>query len=413
MSDNAVITPRIRTTITRALFWIIAVIFLITVALVSLTVAGAAGERPRLDPESPQESGTRALTEVLGAQGVDVIVTTTLEETKKVLATTGESSLFLTDPDGFLSDTQMGEAVGLASTVVVTEPGVATLLAIAPDVANAGTRVGTVTADCSLAVTTNAATITAGPSSLRIIANGSDAGASACYGSEDLGYGLIALDRDGSQLVLLGATNALTNGAISSQDNAAFALRLLGQHDTLVWYTPSLLDASGTAAPQSLDQLSPGWVLPAVWLAILTLIAAALSRGRRFGPLVVEKLPVTVRSSETMHGRARLYEKSAARLHTLDALRIGTLRRLSAVCGMARTASVEDIINRVGPLIECPLESLRHLLIDSVPHSDHELIALSDELLALEKRVTETIRPTNPTPPTATPPASKKKRIQR
>ncbi len=41
-------------------------------------------------------------------------------------------------------------------------------------------------------------------------------------------------------------------------------------------------------------------------------IAAAFWRGRRFGPLVVENLPVTVRASETMLGRARLYEKSRA-----------------------------------------------------------------------------------------------------
>ncbi|MGV8913446.1 MAG: DUF4350 domain-containing protein [Rhodoglobus sp.] len=391
MSAPTVVTPRIRATLIRALFWVIAAVFLLSVAIVSLNLVGTAAEGPRLDPTSPRESGTLALAEVLRQQGVEVIVTETLSDSSKALAATGDSTLLFSNFDNYLTEDQIATASGLARTVVFAEPDIAALLAIAPEVANAGTKVGTVTARCSLPLISNAAEITAGPSSLRIIDDGADA--TGCYGDDELGFGLVALENGNTELLLLGATDALTNRDITSADNAAFALRTLGQHETLVWYIPSFADVEGSGEAKSLDELAPGWVLPATWLIALTLLTAALWRGRRFGPLVIEKLPVTVRSSETMQGRARLYEKTGARLHTLDALRIGSIRRLAAMCGMASTASVDDVINRIAPLIAQPVTHLRRLLIDESPSNDNELLELSDELLALEQRVASAIRP--------------------
>jgi hypothetical protein len=392
VSAPTVVTPRIRTTLTRALFWIITALFLLSVALVSLNLVGTAVDGPPLDPTSPRESGTLALAEVLRQQGVDVIVTTGLSETRTALAEASESTLFLTNFDGFLTDQQIADTSDLAPTVIIAGPGITELLAVAPEVANAGTRVGTVPAQCPSPLVSQAPEISAGPSSLRIIDN--ESGAVGCYGNDELGFGLISIDRGSTHLVLLAATNALTNGAITTADNAAFALRLLGHNDTLVWYTPSFDDLSDAGGIKTYDELSPDWVTPVVWLIVLTLLTAAIWRGRRFGPLVIEKLPVTVRSNETMQGRARLYEKTAARLHTLDSLRIGSIRRLATLCGMASTASIDDVINRISPLIDQPVAQLRQLLVDARPTNDSELLSFSDELLALEQRVEFIIRPT-------------------
>ncbi|WP_010203434.1 DUF4350 domain-containing protein [Salinibacterium sp. PAMC 21357] len=391
MSEPTVITPSIRATLTRALFWIIAALFLLGVAIASLNLVGTAAEGPRLDPTSPRESGALALAEVLRQQGVDVIVTTSLSDTRDALSNSGDSTLFYSDFDGYLTEAQSVDAAGLARTVILAEPDVAALLALAPEIANAGAQDGTIAADCSASLTSNAPQITAGPSSLRIIEDDDDA--IGCYGSDDAGFGLVTLDHGDAELLLLGATDALTNRDIVAADNAAFALRMLGQHDTLVWYTPSFADVEGSGEVKTFDELAPGWVTPATWLIILTLLTAALWQGRRFGPLVIEKLPVTVRSNETMQGRARLYERTAARLHTLDALRIGSIRRLATLCGMAKTASVDDVINRIAPLIGQPVASLRTLLVDVSPTNDNELLELSDELLALEQRVELAIRP--------------------
>lgn len=389
--ETTVLTPRLGTTAKRSLFWIAAAIVMVMVALASLNLAGSAIEGPPLDPTSPYESGTQALAEVLRDQGVDVVATTTLDETRSALDSTGESTLFFSNADAYLTEDQIAVAVDLADTVVFANPTLTELLRVAPEVAHAGESSDAVSATCSAPVVTQAPDITAGPSSYRVIEPSADI--TACYGDDDVGYGLILLDRGDTELRILGATDALSNGDITAADNAAFALRLLGEHDTLVWYTPSFLDITANGETKTPAELAPGWVLPAVWLTMLTLLAGALWRGRRFGPLVIEKLPVTVRSSETMQGRARLYERSTARLHTLDSLRIGTIRRLARLCGMPTTASVDDVINRISPLVGQPNAQLRQLLIDREPASDHELITLSDELLSLEERVHAVIRP--------------------
>ncbi|QAV69955.1 DUF4350 domain-containing protein [Salinibacterium sp. UTAS2018] len=390
-TDSTVLTPRLRTTTRRSLFWIAAAILLVVVAVITLNLAGNAVEGPPLDPTSPYEAGTQAVAEVLRDQGVDVVVTTTLDDARAAADLAGESTLIFSNYEGYLTEEQVKDAAGLTSTVIVAEPVLNELLAIAPEVAQAGTSSETVAAGCTASTVAHAPQITAGPSGYRVIEPSPDI--TSCYGNDDDGYGLIILDRGDTELKILGATDALTNGGITAADNAAFALRLLGENDTLIWYTPSFLDIADGGGTATLDELAPGWVLPGTWLFLLTLLAGALWRGRRFGPLVIEKLPVTVRSSETMQGRARLYAKSTARLHTLDSLRIGTIRRLAMLCGMPSTASVDDVINRVSPLVGQPLAQLQHLLLDADPSTDNELISLSDELLALEDRVRTIIRP--------------------
>ena len=130
-------------------------------------------------------------------------------------------------------------------------------------------------------------------------------------------------------------------------------------------------------------------------LVLLTIvfIVAAVWRGRRLGPLVIENLPVTVKSSETMLGRARLYEKSSARLRALDALRVGTVQRLATACGLPSTATVDDVIASVAVLAGAPPHEIRSLLLDAEPASDAELVEYSDALLRLEHEVAERIRP--------------------
>ena len=120
-------------------------------------------------------------------------------------------------------------------------------------------------------------------------------------------------------------------------------------------------------------------------LLLLVFLAAAFWRGRRLGPLVVENLPVVVRASETMEGRARLYQKSSARLHALDALRIGAIARLATQCGLSRLAGVDEVVAAVATLTGADSIRLRELLIDTVPTTDRELVRLSDDLLEVER----------------------------
>src|SRR5690606_14824008 len=165
--------------------------------------------------------------------------------------------------------------------------------------------------------------------------------------------------------------------------NAALVLGLLGEEPNLVWLLPSIAEAD---AGPGIAELTPEWIGPVMVLAILTAIAAGFWRGRRLGPLVVENLPVTVRASETMEGRARLYETSSARLRVLDALRIGTIDRLGLLCGLPRSASVDDVIRAVSAVTGHHDAEIAALLRDTEPRGDAELVRLSDDLLVLERQ---------------------------
>jgi len=205
-------------------------------------------------------------------------------------------------------------------------------------------------------------------------------------------FSLVQVPTDAGVATVVGATDALSNEFVADRGNAALALNLLGSTENLVWYIPTVADLA-TDVPPTLGELSPDWVLPAVALVVLTALAAAVWRGRRFGPLIVENLPVTVRANETMQGRARLYQKSSARLRALDSLRIGTVERLAALCGLSRLASVDDVIASASAVARLQPAEVRRLLLDAVPTTDRELVALSDQLLTLERAVATSVTP--------------------
>jgi hypothetical protein len=124
-------------------------------------------------------------------------------------------------------------------------------------------------------------------------------------------------ERDGKFLALVEGASLFTNEYLAQRGNAALGLALLGQTDHVVWYVPSLSDSDLEWDPaSSLGNLTPDWVTPAILLLLIAGIAAGIWRGRRFGPLVAETLPVTVRASETMHGRAHLTARSGDAEHT-------------------------------------------------------------------------------------------------
>ena len=66
--------------------------------------------------------------------------------------------------------------------------------------------------------------------------------------------------------------------------------------------------------------------------------SSAIWRGRRLGPILSERLPVTVRAAETVEGHGRLYYRLSARDRAAGALRAGSRQRLSRAFGHADDA---------------------------------------------------------------------------
>ena len=386
-----VMTASTTTVLRRSVFWVAAAVFATIVSLIGLLFAGSLAESDPLSATNPAPGGAKAVVEVLRQQGVDVDVASTLAAATDAITDPDDTTLFYYDPDAILDADQRAEVFAAAGHVVAVNPTFDQLADLTPDIAQAGAVSGAAEAGCDATVGTRAGSITSDGSGFRY--TGGDAGAVTCFAAGDGIYSLVRVQTDGAVVSVVGATDALSNEFVADRGNAAFALNLLGERENLVWYIPTAADLA-SAAPPTLGELSPDWVIPGTALALLTALAAAFWRGRRFGPLVVENLPVTVRANETMQGRARLYEKSSARLRALDALRIGAVERLARACGLPRVATVEQVVVGVAAVTRTDPARVRRVLIDDVPTTDRDLVRLSDELLTLERAVATSVTPT-------------------
>lgn len=387
---STVLTPTTGHVVRRSLFWVGVAVLLIAVAVISLGAAGSTALRDPLASDNAAPGGAMALVEVLRQQGVTVIAASSLDEARDAVTDRAGTTVLIYDPQAILTSGQSERAATLSDDVVFVDPSFGALDRIAPSVAQAGFVDGDVDADCSVRAVQNAGTVTVGGEGYRIIDD--DDAVVRCLDSGDDVVSLIHLTRPDGSLTIVGTLDALSNQHIIEEGNAAYALTLLGAHEKLVWYIPTFEDLP-TGEGVTIADLTPTWVLPMTWTLALVALAAAIWRGRRLGPLVFENLPVTVRASETMLGRARLYEKSGARLRALDALRVGTVQRLATACGLPRTATVDEVILAVAGLLGRGDPDIRALLLDTTPGTDRELVELSDALLTLEADVARRLRP--------------------
>jgi hypothetical protein len=416
---TTVVTPTVRQAGRRARYWIVAGILAILVALGSILLTGALGPPGRdLSPTNAAPAGSKAIAAVLRSQGMTVTATDSMAATRAAAGDPADTTIFVVDDGGYLGGDQLRDLARLSADLVLMTPGYDQLDAIAPEVSLGGAVDGTLEADCELSPVRRADTVTGTGSGFRLLAAGADA--VECLASGDDIHSLIQLTRGEKRLTILGTREAFSNQAVSEEGNAALALGLLGRHGTLVWMLPSIDEAAAPGAtpdpgsPGSpgapgepgtpvdtggagnpLGPLTPPWLSAVMVLLILTVVAAAFWRGRRLGPLVVENLPVTVRASETMEGRARLYQGSSARLHALDALRMGSIDRLGRLCGLPRLASVDEVIRAVATATGRPPAEVAGILRDDDPASERDLIRLSDAVRALEDAAAEALRPSS------------------
>lgn len=383
-----VLTPTAARLARRSLFWIVIVIILLVLAAVGLAL-GASGQDDRpMSAGGATPAGAKALVEVLRHEGVTVVEVETLADARAAVDDRADTTLFFYDPNYYLNAQQTRQAMELADAVVVLQPTTDALEYISSDIALAGYLGGTLPADCEVDAARAAESISTNAMGFRILDDNAEL--VGCFADDEV-FSLVQRQHNGLTLTALGATEALSNGEILNEGNAALGLNLLGSTDTLIWYIPSADDFITDV--KTLDELSPEWVQPVTLTLILVAIAAILWRGRRLGPLIVENLPVTIKASETMQGRARLYEKANARLHTLDSLRIGTIARLAALCGLPVLATVDEVVSTAAAIAGQDPQSVRRLLVDAHPQSDRDLVRLSDELLTLEQTVALNLRP--------------------
>jgi hypothetical protein len=386
--QSEIVTPRVRTTARRLLFWLGAAVVLVLIAIVGLALVGTAQSTARLSATNPHSVGAEALVQVLRQDGVHVVAPRSLSRAiADSSANSSATTLVLYDQNSILDSGQLDSLRTVARNLVLIEPSYSALTALAPGERQAGVVPGTASANCRFLPARRAGAVGGLSKGYRIT---SAPGATGCLGSHGV-YSLVRVATPNGTVTVLGSTTALTNGAILDRGDAALALGLFGSTPNLIWYLPSLADAR-VATPDGIIP-NPPWVTLVIGLAALVLIAAGIWRGRRFGPLVVENLPVVVRASETAEGRARLYQKSSARTHALDALRIGAIGRMASTCGLPKRATLDEVIGAVSRITGRSVASVRALLVDDTPTNDSGLIRLSDELRLLEDELTAAVLP--------------------
>jgi hypothetical protein len=362
---------------------------LLLAAAITIAVIRSDARHGNLDPRSADQLGSRAVAELLADRGISTRVVTTLDEARSAAAP--DTTLLVAFPDLLThrQQTRLHSAtVSSGGRTVLVAPGSWSVGRLAPDVtADPATSSGsTLDPDCDLPAAQRAGAAETG--GIRYTTTHLDA--DACYPSERLAT-LLRIPATGSgDTVVLGAPDILHNDRLDEQGNASLALQLLGSRPHLVWYLPSLSDTSATEDDQRsfLDLLPSGWL----WGTLQLFIAAALAalwRARRLGPLVPEKLPVAIRASETVEGRARLYRKANARDRAAAALRSTTRIRLAPLVGVpvSQAHAPEALLPALSAHLHSDGQTLPALLFGPPPHDDAALVSLADQLDALEREV--------------------------
>jgi hypothetical protein len=393
---DTIATPLARTVARRAVFWIgVALVSMIVVAATLLLTRGGSSGGAELDPANPAPIGAKATAEVLRGQGVDVILPEGFGEAMTEITKPG-TTIAVYDPAGYLTDARLADLVDAADSAVLFGPTFAQLQSVAPDVFAAGVSDESVPlkADCPLHAAERAETISPG-ATFRIAP---DSDAIGCFAADTDGFGVVQLPQQNGTLTLVGPSELVSNDAVIRHGNAAFALGVLGETDRLVWYLPTLADVEASGPPD-IAQLTPIWLVPTTSLLALTVLVAMFWRGRRFGPLVAEDLPVTVPAGETLEGRARLYQRISARTRAVDALRIGAVGRLGSVLGLSRHATVYEIADACASVLGRPQNLIRGILVDTVPQSERDVVSISDALADLERDTAAAVDPRPPSRP--------------
>ncbi|TKT01111.1 DUF4350 domain-containing protein [Streptomyces lasalocidi] len=384
------VSPTARQLWTRSRGIALALLVLLAGAVTVATVRSDA-RHGELDPRSADPLGSRAVTALLADRGVTTRLVTTLAEARA--ATGPDTTLLVAVPDRLTERQQRllhSATTGSGGRTVLVAAGGWSVGTLAPGVTAdpATSRDSTLDPGCDLPAARRAGPADTG--GIRYTSTRPDA--DECYPSSRLPTLLRLPDTAGQgDTVLLGGPDILLNERLDEQGNASLALQLLGSRPHLVWYLPSLSDTTATGPEDEksfFDLVPSGWL----WGTLQLFVAAALAalwRARRLGPLVPEQLPVAIRASETVEGRARLYRKANAGDRAAAALRSTTRTRLAPLVGIpvAQAHTPEALVPALSAHLHGDGRPLHSLLFGPPPSDDADLVSLADRLDALEREV--------------------------
>ena len=367
-------------------------ITLIVVAMIAALLASVARGFYRdgpLEPDAPTGQGSKAVVQVLGDLGVEVDVDRHTADAADALRE--GRPVLVTAPDELSADqlTALAEAreAGGARLVLI-QPDFVDLSYFTSEISPSGAmrEGGRLEAGPDCEGVDHRARLLELPSEEDGIRGAASLyrtadGARSCFASDS---GTLVAEHDG--LIVLGSADLLTNDGIGLADNSALMLNLLAADGELSWYVPSANDPMGSTSLTPMGYL-PDWAGPLLLWVMLVAVIALVAVGRRFGPVVVEPLPVTVRPQELVLGRAQLLQRSGARDDAARALRTAASTRLADRLGLRRESSLDGLLAALRPHADRSEEQLRTLLGPTPVTSDQDLVRLAHELDRLEKEI--------------------------
>jgi hypothetical protein len=349
--------------------------------VLSLLTPGSAVHPDDLDPANASPQGAQAVARVLASHGVQVSVVRRAAQLEGA-AIDRDTTLVVTSTDnlGVTAARGLRRRASAAGALVVAEPGRPTLRALHLPVTRTGTLVDGPTESACEDPLLGGLTADPGP------VVGYRGSGQECFpvgrAPHDAAAVVHVLGR--TPAYVLGSADLLSNRGIVHADNAAVALRLLGQRHRLVWYVADRRDvAMGDAGPA--EALLPRALVPSLLLLGVAVLATLLWRGRRLGPLAVEPLPVVVKAVESTQGRGRLYRHVRDRDHVAGLLRRATSRRLGERLRLPRETGADQLVRAVAAAAGRDPEEVRALLLTRPVPDDTALTRLAQELAALEK----------------------------
>lgn len=359
----------------RRLVRLAGVALAVTLVVLAVVVSlGRANRQQADDPRSTTPAGAGALGALLAQEGVRITPARSLDE---ALAAGGPGRALVVANGEVLDEPGARSLLGAGyGRVILLRPtadalqrfGVrASSRAPGPDRREAGCPVGAATLAGSITVAdARSSYLAIGPADF------------ACYPGASGGSAYLRVGTDTGASVDLVA-GGISNELLGEAGNAAFGMNVFGAQAEVSWL---MARPEGRDGPDAPSLLPPWWPI-ALTQAAVAFGVAAVWRGRRLGPILVEPLPVTVRAAETVEGHGRLYHRLDAYDRAADALRSGTVARLSRTFGHAEDplALSAAVAARTGR----GEAQVRALLFDARPASDDDLVDLARDLDRLEQ----------------------------
>ncbi|GFG74121.1 putative membrane protein [Mycobacterium botniense] len=332
----------------------------------------------RMDPASTEPAGAHALVALLRDHGVQVVVAHNIADVEH--AARPDALVLVAQTQHLAGDSILERLAKTPADLLLVKPTSRARAALAPVLRAGGLEMPDSFPNCALQEANRAGSVQFGPTDTYVATD--QRPVTSCYG------GVLVRYRDGTRTItVVGDSHFMTNKGLLRAGNAALAMNLAGSRSRLIWYAPQRTEGETSRSATIVDVIPDRviWMAGQLWVVV---IALALWKGRRLGPLVAENLPVVVRASETVEGLGRLYRSRRARDRAAQALRTAALQRMLTRIGLEADTPAPAVVSAVIQRTDVSADWVHHSLFGPPPATDADLLHLARALDDIERRVT-------------------------